>query len=213
MGYVCGRLWILGLVILLNGAQLALGSDPPLPQPVSTIDTSELLPNHRDLTFTTVAFLSDTTIEVVTCPTVSHGSSCFFSVFRWENESLKHVAEPPKLDTGASASSADGKRALVDFNDRKVSRPQHLLDNVRAGWTFGMIYPEEVNREVVQVVDTATRKSCFDWRTTFPMTYARRKSAAFSPSGEIVAIKVENNLSVYRLPSVCEGPKVTRRVK
>src|SRR5439155_5711544 len=114
---------------------------------------------------------------------------------------------------GDSTSSADGSRLLIDFNDRKVSKPQHLLDSMRAVWTFGMIYPEEVNREVVQVVDTATRKSCFDWRRTFPTTGVRRKSAAISPSGKFVVIEVENNLSSYRLPSVCEGTKVTRRAK
>ena len=30
-------------------------------------------------------------------------------------------------------------------------------------------------------------------------------------SGEFVAIKLENKLSVYRLPAVCEGPRATRR--
>jgi hypothetical protein len=100
---------------------------------------------------------------------------------------------------------------LLDLNDRAVSRPEHLFDDVRALTTFGMIYPEEVNREVVRVVDSVTRKACFDWYRIFPMTGARRRSAALSPSGEFVAIYVENTLSVYRLPSVCEGTRVTRR--
>jgi hypothetical protein len=81
---------------------------------------------------------------------------------------------------------------------------------MRAVTTFGMIYPEEVNREVVQVIDVATRKSCLDWRHTFPMTGNRTRSAAMSPSGEFVAIKVENKLSVYQLAPMCAGPRVTR---
>jgi hypothetical protein len=132
-------------------------------------------------------------------------------VFSGENGVLKYVVEPPKLDAGNRTSSADGKRVLIDVKDRKVSGTQRLLDRVRAGSSFGMIYPEEVNREVVEVVDTSTRKSCFDWRRTFPMTASRRRSAAISPSGEFVAIKVENSLSVYRLSLVCKGPKVSRR--
>jgi hypothetical protein len=211
MRYERSILPTLGLVVLLNCTQLAFTSDAPLPQPVATLDTSDLLPNQRDPTFTTVAFSSDTTIEVIACPTVHRDETCPASVFRWKNDVLEHVAQVPKLDTGGRSSSADGKRILLDFNDRAVSRPQHFFDDVRAVATFGMIYPEEVNREVVQVVDSGTRKSCFDWHRIFPMTAARRRSAAISPSGEFVAIKVENTLSVYRLPSVCGGPRVTRR--
>jgi hypothetical protein len=107
-------------------------------------------------------------------------------------------------------SSADGRRMLLDFNDREVSKLQHLLNSIRTIMSFGMIAPEDVNCEVVHVKDTKTRKSCFEWRDTFPMTYYRRRSAAMSPSGELVAIKLGNELSVYQLPSVCEGPRVPR---
>lgn len=215
MGYERSVIGILGLAVLLNCTQLVLASDspPPPPEPVATLDTSGLLPNQRDLTFTTVAFLSDTTIEVIACPTVRRDGTCPSSVFRWEHGVLEHVAQVPKLETGAGTSSADGRRVLLDFNDRDVSKPQHLLDSMRAVWTLGMIYPEEVNREVVRVVDTTTRRSCFEWRRVFPMSPARRRSAAISPSGEFVAIKVENTLSVYRLDAVCRGPRVTRRAK
>jgi len=202
---------VLVLLLAVGNSAAAGKKEQPLPQPVATLDTTELLPNQRDLTFTTVAFSSDTTIEVIACPTVRRDTTCPSAVFRWDNAVLEHVAQMPKLDTGGRSSSADGKRILLDFNDRAVSRPQHLFDDVRAVTTFGMIYPEEVNREVVQVVDSATRKSCFDWHRIFPMTGSRRRSAAISPSGEFVAIKVENTLSVYRLPSVCGGPGVTRR--
>jgi len=202
---------VLVLLLAVGNSAAAGKKEQPLPQPVATLDTTELLPNQRDLTFTTVAFSSDTTIEVIACPTVRRDTTCPSAVFRWDNAVLEHVAQMPKLDTGGRSSSADGKRILLDFNDRAVSRPQHLFDDVQAFTTFGMIYPEEVNREVVQVVDSATRKSCFDWHRIFPMTGSRRRSAAISPSGEFVAIKVENTLSVYRLPSVCGGPGVTRR--
>lgn len=204
---------ILGLAVLLNCTQLALASDSPPPQPVATLDTTGLLPNQRDLTFTTVAFLSDTMIEVIACPTGRRDATCPSSVFRWENGALEHVTRVPNLETRARTLSADGRRVLLDFNDRDVSRHQHLLDSMRAVWTFGMIYPEDVNREVVQVVDTTTRKSLFDWRGIFPMSFTRRRSAAISPSGEFVAIKVENTLSVYRLHSACRGLRVTRRTK
>lgn len=212
MRYKHSTLWTLGFIVLLNCTRLAFASDPPLPQPVATLDTTELVPSQRDPTFTTVTFLSATTIEVVACPTVRRDATCTSSVFRWENGLLKHIAKVPKLDTG-STSSAVGKRILLDFNDRRASKPQILLDSIRSVTTFGMIVPEDVNREVVQVVDTVTRKSCFDWRLTFSSTYSRRRSAAISPSGEFVAIKLESNLSIYQLPSVCEGPRVPRRAQ
>jgi len=211
MRYERSTLRTLGLVVLFSCIPLALAVDSPLPQPVATLDTAELLPNQRDPSFTTVAFLSETTIEVIACPTVRRDTTCPSAVFRWENAVLEHIAQTPKFDTANRSSSADGKRILLNFNDRAVSRPQHLFDDVRAFTTFGMIYPEDINREVVHVVDSATRRSCFAWHRVFPMTYARMRSAAISPSGEFVAIKVENNLSVYRLPSVCGGPRVTRR--
>jgi hypothetical protein len=99
---------------------------------------------------------------------------------------------------------------FFDFNDRDVGKFQHLLVSIVTVVTLGMGGPEDVNREVVQVADTATRKTCFDWRRTFPPTY-RMRAAAMSPSGEFVAIKLGNKLSIYRLPAVCEGPRANRR--
>ena len=204
---------VLVLLLAVGSSAADRNRELPIPRPVATLDTTELVPSQRDLTFTTVVFSSDTAIEVVACPTVRRDATCPYSVFRWKNGVLEPVARVPKLDTAASTSSADGRRVLLDLNDREVSRAQHLFDDIRAVWTFGMIYPEDNNREVVQVVDTVTRKSCFDWRRTFPMGGTRRKSAAISPSGEFVAIKVGNTLSVYRLPSECGGPRVTGRAK
>src|SRR5271166_4489632 len=90
----------LGLVVLLNCTPPAHTSDSPLPQPVATVDTAEILPNQKDLTFTTVAFPSDTTIEVIACPTVRRDTTCPSAVFRWENAVLEHVAHMPRFDTG-----------------------------------------------------------------------------------------------------------------
>ena len=206
---------ILGLVVLLNCTELALTSDSPLPQPVAVVDDTQ--PTSDDPGLTTVVFLSDTTIEVAACPTVRRDATCSFAFFRWENGVLRHSDEPVKVKTGGfvelveRAPSADGRRMFLDFNDKEVPKFQHVLDCIRSIATLGMSADEDVNREVVQVVDTATRKTCFDWRRTFPSTYYRVRAAAMSPSGEFVAIKLENKLSIYRLPPVCEGPRATRR--
>jgi hypothetical protein len=206
---------ILGLVVLLNCTELALGSDSPLPQPVAVVD--DMQPTSNDPGLTTIAFLSDTTIEVAACPTVRRDATCSFAFFRWENGVLRHSEEPVKVKTGGfvelveSEPSADGRRMFFDFNDKEVPKFQHALDCLRTIATLGMIADEDVNREIVQVVDTATRKTCFDWHRTFPSTYYRMRAAAMSPSGEFVAIKLENTLSIYRLPAVCEGPRATRR--
>jgi hypothetical protein len=205
----------LRLLVLLTCTELALASDSPLLQPIAVVD--DMQPESNDPSLTTVTFLSDTTIEVAACPTVRRDATCSFALFRWENGVLKHSEEPTKVKTGGfvelveSAPSADGRRMFFDFNDRDVGKFQHLLDSIVTLVTLGMGGPEDVNREVVQVVDTATRKTCFDWRRTFPSTYYRMRAAAMSPSGEFVAIKLENKLSIYRPPAVCEGPRATRR--
>jgi len=206
---------ILGLVVLFNCTEPALTSGSPLPQPVAVID--DVQPTSDDPGLTTVAFLSDTTIEVAACPTVRRDATCSFAFFRWDNGILRHSEEPVKAKIGGFVElvertpSADGSRMFLDFNDREVPKFQLALDWIRTITTLGMIADEDVNREVVQVVDTATRKTCFDWRRTFPSTYSRMRVAAMSPSGEFVAIKLENKLSIYRLPPMCEGPRATRR--
>ena len=215
MRYERSILRTLGLAVLLNCTQLAVTSDSPLPQPVAVVDDVQLKSNDPSLN--TVTFLSDTTIEVAACPTVRRDATCSFALFRWENGVLKRSEEPVKVKTGGfvelveSTPSADGRRMFFDFNDREVPKSQHVLESIITVATLGMGAAEDVNREVVQVVDTSTRKTCFDWRRTFPPTYYRMRAAAMSPSGEFVAIKLENKLSVYRLPAVCEGPRATRR--
>jgi hypothetical protein len=151
-------------------------------------------------------------------PTVRRDTTCSFAFFSWQNGVLKHSEGPIKAKVGgfvelvqSAAPSADGRRMFFDFNDNQVPKFQHVLNCIRTVTTLGMIAPEDVNREIVQVAVTATRKTCFDWRRTFPSTYDRMRAAAMSPSGEFVAIKLEDKLSIYRLPAVCEGPRATRR--
>ena len=202
----------LGLAILLICATVALGAEPPVPKPVATVDLTEWVRNQADSTFTTVTFSSETTVRVVACTSVCRDANCSSAAFRWENGLLNPTPDAAKLDEGKAKSRvSEGSRQLIHLNDRKVSRPQHVFDDMRAVWTVGMIYPEEVNREIVRVVDTATRKTCFEWRQTFPMTGLRRRSAAISPDGQLVAIEEGNSLAIYEIPLVCGGPKVSRR--
>jgi hypothetical protein len=199
---------ILGLIFLLNYPRLASASDPSLPLPVATLDVSELL-SERDLT--AVAFSSDTSIAVRACSFPDRDTKCSLPVVRWENGSLKRISETAQVDLRSGRSSTDRSRMLFDSNERKVPRLQHPVESIQTITTLGMIGPEDVNREVVQVIDTATRKSCFEWSRSFPMTYSPTRSASISQSGEFVAIIVENKLSVYRLPTVCNGATTKRR--
>jgi hypothetical protein len=104
---------------------------------------------------------------------------------------------------GDTSLSADGRRMLFDFTNRKVSGFKHMLESVQTLTTLGMAGPEDVNHEEVRVSDTVTGKACFDWQRSFPATYGQVRSAAISPSGEFVAIVAKDRLSMYRLPVDC----------
>jgi hypothetical protein len=104
---------------------------------------------------------------------------------------------------GDTSSSADGSRMLFDYTNRKVSGLKHMIESVQTLTTLGMAGPEDVNREQVRVLDTATGKECFEWSRAFPMTYSQARSAAISPSGQFVAIVTKGTLSMYRLPADC----------
>jgi hypothetical protein len=201
---------ILGLVVLLNGTQPALASDPR-PQPVATLDLTELLPEELgELTLTTVAFSSEYSIAVGVCRTAVRGPKCSQYVVQWENESFKRIAQTQEPPRWGGRSSADGSRRLFEFSERKVPRFQRLLESLRTITTLGMSGPEDPNREIVRVIDTVTRKSCFEWRRSFQMTWNRGRFATISPSGELIAITAEDKLSIYQLPAVCEGPTKMR---
>lgn len=105
-------------------------------------------------------------------------------------------------------SSADGSRLLFDYTSRKVSALRNVGEILVAFTLFGAA-DEMDNREEIQVVDTVTGGTCFDWRRRFAMgsDLRFRKIAAISPSGEFVAIAAEKTLSVFRLPSLCETKK------
>jgi hypothetical protein len=100
-------------------------------------------------------------------------------------------------------SSSDGKRILFDFATRNVPKPQHILESIHTISTLDMTGPEDVNGEEVRVMDSGNGKLCFGWHRSFPNWLVR--SAAISPSGESVSIVVGDKLSIYRLPSVCDG--------
>jgi hypothetical protein len=119
------------------------------------------------------------------------------------------IHQPGLCGQGDTTSSADGRRMLFDFTDRKTSGLQHVLENIQTITSLGMVGPEDFNREEVRVFDTVTGKTCFDWHRSFPMTYSQVRSAAISPSGEFVAIAAGGMLSIYRLPTVCESAAIT----
>jgi len=205
---------LLEVVLLVSCAFLAFAAGPPIPQTVATATTRDLfeilLRGPEGPSFATVTFFSNTSVVLRECSTTDHARKCPLSVFRWENGVLERAAYVPDVEPRSSRLSDDGGRKLLDFNQREVPRRKRILETIRAVTSLGMIGPEDVNREVVQVFDTATGKSCFELRRSFPMTYGRPRSAAISPSGEFLVIAAENKLTVYRLPTVCDGATIGR---
>src|ERR1700731_1627823 len=122
------------LLIVIGSTPTNRNKDLPVPQPVAVVDDVQIKSNDPSLT--TVAFLSDTTIEVAACPTVLRDATCSFALFRWGNGVLKHSEEPVRVKTGGfvelvkSTPSADGRRMFLDFNDREVPRLQHVLESI-----------------------------------------------------------------------------------
>jgi hypothetical protein len=207
MEYKRGAFLIVGLIVLLNCARFASAqTPPPQPQPVATLDLSESLPEDPG-ELVSVAFSSDNSVAVWIYRAAAQGPKYSQYDVQWGSGSFKRIA-PSKRPQWGGKSSTDGSRKLFDFGERKIPRFQHLLESLHTITTLGMSAPEDVNSEVVRVIDTATRSSCFDWRRRFPMDWRRGRFATISPSGEFVAITVKNKLSIYRLPPVCEGPKV-----
>lgn len=204
--------WILGLIVSLNCARFASAqSSTPLPQPVATLDVSQSLPEESgELTLATVAFSSKNSIAVEIFRPVAQGPQFAQYVVQWESGSFKRIAQTHTLQWGGT-SSADGSRKLIEYSERIVPRFQHLLGTLHTIATLGMSGPEDANREAVRVIDTATRKSCFEWRRSFPMSWSRARFATISPSGELVAITVDNTLSIYQLPVVCDGSTKMRK--
>jgi hypothetical protein len=124
-------------------------------------------------------------------------------VVNFDGKTLLKIRSDKGCSLNDTISSADGRRLLFDFADRRVSPLQHAIDDMRAVTTLGMSGPEDVNRENVEVFDTDNGARCFEWQRSFPMSYSQTRSAAISPSGEFVAIVEGTTLSIYRLAAVC----------
>jgi hypothetical protein len=128
-----------------------------------------------------------------------------FSIIDLEGRVLLRMHPQKGCSSGDTSVSADGSRILFDYTDRKVSGFRHMFENIQTVTTLGMIGPEDVNREQVRVVDATTGKACFDWQRSFPMTFGLARSAAISPSGELVAIISKDKLLLFRLAASCGG--------
>ena len=204
MEYKRGTFPLVGLIVLLSCARFASAqTPPPLPQPVATVDLSESLPEEPG-GLISVAFSSDNSVAVWMYRTATQGPQYPQYELQWRSGSFKRIA-PPEGPRWGGTSSADGSRKLFEFSERKVPRFQHLLEVLHTITTLGMSGPEDVNREAVRVIDTASRKSCFYWHRSFHMDWSRGRFATISPSGEFVAITVKKKLFIYRLPPLCEG--------
>jgi len=142
----------------------------------------------------TAAFSSENSIKVETFQAIAAGWGPQYAQYsvQWENGSFKRISQTQGLRWGET-SSADGRRKLIEFSGRKVPRKQHLLEILHTVSTLGMSGPEDANQEAVRVIDTANRKSCFEWRRSFPMEATRARFATISPSGDLVAITVDNH--------------------
>jgi hypothetical protein len=176
---------------------------------VVTLDVSKLLREiQKDSIPPTALFASDNSIAVGPCPSAGY-AQCSLPVVHWENGVLKGTLETARVTPQSGRSSVDGKRMLFDINDRQVPLGQHLLEIAHTVLTLGMSGPEDVNREVVQVIDASSQKSCFEWQRSFPITWTRVRSASISPSGEVVAIIEGTKLFIYRLPAACEGRTIS----
>jgi len=105
--------------------------------------------------------------------------------------------------------SADGKRALFDHFNRRVSVLRSTGEILVAFASLGMgVGDEQDNHEQVEVMDIATGNFCFDLRRGFAENAeSPSQNAVISPSGEFVAMAVGGTLFVYHLPAACEAKK------
>ena len=130
----------------------------------------------------------------------------FEGIVNFDGKTLSRLTPPKGCCFGGDMWSVDGKRLLFDYKDRKVFLLRNAGEVVRMFATLGMSGEEWPNREAVRVVDTLTGKSCLDWRRSFEtasdLEYGR--TAAISPSGELLAIAARGKLSIYRLPPDCD---------
>lgn len=100
-------------VLLASCATLCFASQPQMPHPMAALDLTELLPSGQgELSWLTLAFLSETSIGVGVCQ-ADRGSKCSLSVVRWENGTLLRIAHTSELNPGASIRAAGDGKILV----------------------------------------------------------------------------------------------------
>ena len=100
--------------------------------------------------------------------------------------------------------STDGTRLLYDRYTRHVGLAQSLKEDALGLATMGMSADSQrSNGELVRVIDTTSGKQCFEWDSKTDLLVEGGYHADIDPSGKLVAILTQTNLSVYKLPEVC----------
>jgi hypothetical protein len=100
-------------------------STPPQPQPAATLDLFTLLPPGRgELGWTTIAFVSETSIAIGLCRQ-SAGDKCSHSLVRWEGGVLRLFAQTPKFSGWVSVHPASDGRILTTW----IRSPQVLYSH------------------------------------------------------------------------------------
>jgi hypothetical protein len=136
-------------------------------------------------------------------------------IVNFDGKTLLQLSPPRGCCFSDDTWSADGKRLLYDYRDRKVFLLRNAGEIVRMFATLGMSGEEWPNREEVRVVDTPTGKPYLDSRRSFATAndVELGKIAAISPSGQFVAIVTKDRLSIYRLPAACEHSLLASTVR
>jgi hypothetical protein len=108
--------------------------------------------------------------------------------------------------------SADGSRLLYGRYTRKSSAFSRIGDDA-AFWASapallaggsGIPFPYDRNQELVRVFDTASGKTCFDWKgLKNDIDKVRQYHADISPDGKRVAVLTPGTLAVYAMPARC----------
>lgn len=110
------------LVIWMSCILGGYASTPPQPQPTATLDLFTLLPpGQGELSWTTIAFVSETSIAIGLCRQ-GDGDKCTLSLVRWEGGVLRPFAQTPKFTAGGSVHPASDGRILKTW----IRSPQLL---------------------------------------------------------------------------------------
>ncbi len=111
----------------------------------------------------------------------------------------------PDADLGEKTRySEDGTRVLYDSFTRRVGAVQATKEKALAVATMGMSTDGDVpNGEMIRVIDTRTGKSCFEWYGNEKLLPPFADHADIDPTGRLVAIMTQGNLSIFRLPDSC----------